>query len=238
MAIEIFLTGASGILGQQLISISNEFDVKFIFYSSMECDITKYYQLKNKISSFKGNLVVHTAAMTNIVEAQKNPIKAIEINTIGTINLIKVCSELNKKLVFISTDHVFDGSEGNYSINSRINPISNYAKSKAAAEIATSMFEENLIIRTSFCGKQFPYDRALIDQWTSKDYVDVIAPIIIEKILNNEKGIVFVGTERKTLYELASRRHPEIEKISIDELQHVCRVGNDYSFKNQGVKND
>ena len=230
MALKIFLTGGSGILGQEVIKISPNYNVNFTSPSSKQCDVTSYYQIKQKLLNFEGDIVMHAAAYTNIRQVQKDPIKAIDINILGTINLVKACKNLNKKLIYISTDHVFDGSKGSYDPSDAIKPISYYAKSKASAELIVGMFDENLVIRTSFCDVEFPHDKALYDQWTSKDYIDVIAPMIMDKILTKETGIVHVGTERKSVYELAMRRHPDIEKISRIQINHVCEIGKDYSF--------
>ena len=104
------------------------------------------------------------------------------MNVLGTLNVLKSCKDLGKKLVFISTDYVFDGEKGNYTIDDPINPLSKYAKTKAAAELLVRTYENSLVIRTSFFGYDFPYEAAFVDQWSSKDYVDIIAPKVMEEI--------------------------------------------------------
>ena len=172
----------------------------------------------DNLRRFKGNTVVHAAALTDVKGIQTVPLQAIEVNVLGTINIIKSCQQLNKKLVFISTDYVFDGNKGNYNVTDPINPISKYAKTKAAAELLVRTIEESLVIRTSFFGYDFPYDKAAVDQWSSKDYVDIIAPLILKVLKKDKTGIVHIGTDRTSTYEKAKRRKPHVEKIFLHEI--------------------
>ena len=129
------------------------------------------------------------------------------------LNVLKSCKDLGKKLVFISTDYVFDGEKGNYTIDDPINPLSKYAKTKAAAELLVRTYENSLVIRTSFFGYEFPYEAAFVDQWSSKDYVDIIAPKVLKEILSDKKGIFHVGNERRSIYDLARVRNKNVLKL-------------------------
>lgn len=205
-------------MGAELIKQSHKFDINFIAPSSKDCDITDEQSVYDNLRRFKGNTVVHAAALTDVKGIQTVPLQAIEVNVLGTINIIKSCQKLDKKLVFISTDYVFDGNKGNYNVTDPINPISKYAKTKAAAELLVRTIEESLVIRTSFFGYDFPYDKAAVDQWSSKDYVDIIAPLILEVLKKGKTGIVHVGTERTTTYEKAARRKPYVERVYLRDI--------------------
>jgi len=215
---KIFLTGGSGTLGVELIKQSHKFGIDFIAPSSKKCDIIDEQSVYKNLVKFKGDVVVHAAASTDVKAIQAAPVKAIYTNVLGTINIIKYCQQFNKKLVFISTDYVFDGKKGNYVPEDSINPLSNYAKTKAAAELIVRTYPNHLIIRTSFFGHTFPYDKAAVDQWSSKDYVDVIAPLILSSLKRNKNGIIHVGTKRTTTYEKAKRRKPDVEKVFLHEI--------------------
>ena len=215
---DIFLTGGSGTLGTELIKKSDDFNIRFVAPTTDMCDITKFDEVIKSIGSFKGKIVLHAAAMTNVKQIESNPMKSIEVNVCGTINIIKACQELNKKLVFVSTDYVFDGEKGNYKTNDPINPISKYAKTKAAAELLVRTVDNSLIIRTSFFGYSFPYDKAAFDQWSTKDYVDIIAPMVLKEAKSNKTGIVHVGTDRSSTFEKASRRKVNVEKVSLGDI--------------------
>tara|TARA_R110000851_G_scaffold108257_2_gene229346 strand:+ start:3902 stop:4594 length:693 start_codon:yes stop_codon:yes gene_type:complete len=216
---KIFLTGGSGTLGTELIKISKAHDVKFIAPASKYCDITNPYQIHNYIkASGDCDTVVHSAAITDVKATENDPSRAWEVNVLGTLNILKSCKDLGKKLVFISTDYVFDGEKGNYTTDDPINPLSKYAKTKAAAELLVRTYENSLVIRTSFFGYEFPYEAAFVDQWSSKDYVDIIAPKVLEEILSDKKGIVHVGNGRRTIYDIASDRSDNVKKIYRKEV--------------------
>ena len=136
----------------------------------------------------------------------------------GTLNLLQVCEQLNIKMVYISTDYVFSGDNGPYKTTDPINPINLYAITKACGELLVKTYKNSLIIRTSFCQKEFPYDKAFIDQYTSRDYVDIIAPKILKCSKSSVTGIVHVGTTRKTVYELAKTRKIDVGSIKRSEV--------------------
>ena len=216
---KIFLTGGSGTLGTELIKISKAHDVEFIAPASKYCDITNPYQIHNFLkASGDCDTVVHSAAITDVKATENDPSLAWDVNVLGTLNVLKSCKDLGKKLVFISTDYVFDGEKGNYTIDDPINPLSKYAKTKAASELLVRTYENSLVIRTSFFGYEFPYEAAFVDQWSSKDYVDIIAPKVLEEILSDKRGVIHVGSGRRTIYEIASDRKESIKKISRKEV--------------------
>lgn len=216
----ILLTGGSGTLGKELRKIGTNYNYAFIAPLSTECDITHYRDVYIAIKNSKCDTVVHAAAATDVPGLENDIIKACEINVIGTINVLKACIKLNKALVYISTDYVFDGTKGLYNITDPINPISVYAKSKAAAELMVGTYANSTIIRTSFFGHEFPHSAAFIDQWSSKDYVDIIAPKIMECIKSKQKGIFHVGSPRRTIYEIAHERSKDIKQISRTTIKH------------------
>ena len=209
---KIFLTGGSGTLGSELIKISKAHEVEFITPASRYCDITNPYQIHNHIKDSGCDTIVHSAAITDVKATENDPSLAWDVNVLGTLNVLKSCKDLGKKLVFISTDYVFDGEKGNYTIDDPINPLSKYAKTKAAAELLVRTYENSLVIRTSFFGYEFPYEAAFVDQWSSKDYVDVIAPKVLKEVLTDRLGIVHVGSERRSIYNIAKERCLKVKK--------------------------
>lgn len=211
---KILLTGGSGTLGSELLRIYDKSEHKIFAPSSEELDIRNLEQIKEKIYQTEPEVIVHSAAYTDVKKAENDLSEIIDINVIGTCNIIKACQECDKKLVFISTDHVFDGEKGYYKTTDLINPITVYAKSKASAEIAVRMYKKSLVIRTSFFKHNFPYEKAFIDQWSSKDYVDIMAPKILKGILSNKLGIMHCFSERKSIYEIAKQRNPNVKKIT------------------------
>ena len=103
-----------------------------------------------------------------------------------------------------------------------VNPVNWYSYTKQLAEnIIKANCKDYLIIRTLFKANPFPYEYAFFDQETYGDYVDVIAPMVATAILCHEKGIIQIGTGKKTIFELARRTRPEIKAISVDDIKDV-----------------
>jgi len=213
----IIFTGGSGVLGTEIQKINKNNNI--VFPTSKQFDILNIEQCDTFITNNKPNIIIHAAAATNVKEIETNYTCALDINVIGTINIIKLCQKYGLKLVYISTDYVFDGERGNYSANDAINPLSKYAKSKAAAELAVRIYDKHLIVRTSFFPNQFPYDKAFVDQWTSKDYIDVMAPKILQACLLDETGIKHVFSTKETIYEKAKKRKNNIMPISRSDIK-------------------
>jgi len=226
---KILLTGGSGTLGKELLKLFKNTEHEVFSPSSSELDIKDFMSCRQWFQIYKPNLVIHAAAYTDVKASEENYIRSINTNIVGTCNIINCCNLHNIKLVYISTDYVFDGKKGNYSINDPINPLSKYAKSKAAGELAARMYPYSLVIRTSFYGHTFPYDKAFVDQWSSKDYIDLLAPKILRACLSNNLGIMHVGTNRRSIYEIAKERKPEVQKISIKNFNFSIPI--DTSFR-------
>lgn len=188
--------------------------------SSKEFDVTNYDQMKKYVASSGCELIIHAAAFTSPPFIDKNPLKALETNIIGTSNVVKLCIEFDIRLIYISTDYVFKGDKGDYKESDPVYPVNKYAWSKLGGECAVRMYDKALIVRTSFGPNIFPYEKAFIDQWTSRESVAVIANMINKLIDKDITGIIHVGGERKTVFEYAKKLNPtrEIGKLSIKDV--------------------
>jgi len=212
-------TGGTGRLGTEVKKIYKGSNM--LFPSSEEFNILNYSECLEFVKNNSITRIIHAAALTDVKESETTPIKAIDINVLGTINIVKICHEQKIKLIFISTDYVFDGKKGNYKSDDPINPLSKYSKSKAAAELVVRMCDNSLVIRTSFFGHNFPYEKAFTDQWTTKDYVDIMAPKILDFCLSDTEGIVHVYSDKDTVFNKAIRRKPTVGRISISSLKEI-----------------
>jgi dTDP-4-dehydrorhamnose reductase len=211
----ILLTGGSGILGTEMRNLKKD----LLYPSSKEMDIEEFSSVNKFFKNNDIQMVIHSAAYTDVALAEKEFEKTIDINIIGTYNILKNCIDRNIKMVYISTDYVFDGNKGSYSVDEPVNPLTKYAKSKTSAELMVRMYDNSLCIRTSFCSKDFPHDKAMIDQWTTKDYVDVMAPKILKECLSDKKGVTHCYSKKRTVYELASMRKPYVAKIQRKDIK-------------------
>ncbi len=187
------ITGGSGRLGTEL-----KKHFKGYYPTHQELDITKISKIPDC------GLIVHLAGYTNVDRAETESLKCFKANVLGTYNLL----QFDKPFVFISTEHV--------------NAERVYFQSKLIGELLVRNLAKNyLIIRTLFKPDPWPFEYAFIDQMTQGDYVGVIAPLIAEKIKkwDGKSEIVYVGTGRKTMYELAKKTKPDVKPNSVNDLQ-------------------
>ena len=213
---KIIFTGGSGLLGSEFRKTLPDMNCP----SSKEFNITDYEQMRQYAQSNGCELVIHAAAFTSPPLIDKDPLKAIEVNIIGTSNVVKLCMEFDMRLIYISTDYVFNGSKGNYKEDDPVYPVNKYAWSKLGGECAVRMYDKSLIVRTSFGPNILPYEKAFVDQWTNRESVSVIAKKISKLIDKNLTGIIHVGGKRKTVFEYAKGldKARDIGKLSINDV--------------------
>jgi dTDP-4-dehydrorhamnose reductase len=211
----IVITGQNGLLSKEL----QKLDSNIRGLSSNDFDITKE-DIKLKLKSLNPDIIIHSAAVTNSHDVNSNPILAIKTNIIGTAFLSEYCLENNKRLVYISTDYVYPGTDGNYKETDPILPYNNYAWTKLGGECSVKLVPNYLIIRTSFGASEFPYPQAWTNQIVSKDYVDIISPMILRVTKSSTIGILNIGTDSKTMFEYASKRNSilPIKKSTINNF--------------------
>jgi dTDP-4-dehydrorhamnose reductase len=208
---KIVVLGGTGLLGKELQKI----DSKLKCYGS-DVNVSDKTTLFNKLNEINPDIILHLAAIKDSIYVDNNPIETIETNIIGTANVSIWCSENNRRLVFVSTDYVYDcDSEKEHIETEGTNPYNLYAQSKLGGECSVSFVKNHCIIRTSFGESKFPYKSAYDNLYVSKDYVDVIAPMIYKVLISDFTGIINVGTEPKTILEYAQRRN------QITAIQHI-----------------
>jgi dTDP-D-glucose 4,6-dehydratase len=209
----VLITGGSGLLGEHLINALGSIPhVEHYAPSSLALDVTSLTSCVRTVREYNPDVVIHAAAVAKYRDVEDNISNAIRTNVVGTCNILHSCMLLdNTRLVYISSDHVFDGKSGLYDTDDKINPLTNYAKTKAAGELSVQTYENSLVI-------------AYIDKWTSQDYVDKIAPMIIDKAIGSTTGTCNVGHERRSFYELAKERNSDIKSGSVIDIIKTSKV--------------
>jgi dTDP-4-dehydrorhamnose reductase len=214
----ILLTGGTGRLGCELKFLLPE----VIAPSRVELDITRPETIEAALRRFAPDVVVHTAAYTDVAGAERERLACWRTNVHGTRAVVQAATQRGVFLVHISTDYVFEGTRGMYMEEDPPGPVCNYyALSKLAAEEVARLAPRHLIIRTSFRPREWPYPVAFADVHTSQDYVDVIAPEIalaIQRHRDIPYSTLHIATERKSVYELARRRRPDVRPGSKREV--------------------
>ena len=148
-----------------------------------------------------------------MVQHEQDINNSINLNIIGTANLVNICSELKIKLIYFSTGYVYPGKKGNYKEHDPLLPWNNYAWSKLGGECAVQMYKNSLILRVNMTEKPFIHKKAFADVKINFLFHEQLAKILIKII--DRKGIINVGGPTKTVYNFAKKYNPKVKKIFI-----------------------
>jgi len=207
------MMGGSGLLGTEIQKLDTTVEAP----TRDELDITDEQAVAEYVRTCRPDVILHAAAVTDNREIETDPQDAIAVNIKGTANIASACLGTRIRLVYLSTDYVYGGERGNYAETDEVLPTNLYAWTKLAGEASVRAVPNHLIVRTSFGSDQFPYPVAFSDKWSSKEYVDVIAPDILMAAASPLTGIVNIGGPRRTIYEYASLRNRDVQKIKRDD---------------------
>ena len=207
---KIIVTGGDGRFARELKKMKTKY--KFIFRNKKELNILSIRSINSNIKKFKPNIVLHLASLSRPMSIHEKMInKSIDLNIIGTANLVKICNNKNIKLIFFSTSYVYPGKKGNYKENDPLLPWNNYGWSKLGAESAVQMYKNSLIIRACMTEKPFVHKYAYSNVKSNFIFHDEFAKKFI-KVLS-KKGIVNIGGETNTIYKFAKKNNKYVKKI-------------------------
>lgn len=149
---KVVVTGAKGQLGSDLVYLLSDKGHKVYGYGREELDITNFDQVHQVISNVTPDVVIHAAAYTKVDLAESEQDQAFLVNAYGTRNVAVASEAVGAKLVYVSTDYVFDGKATTpYNEFASTNPQSVYGKSKLAGEqFVRDLHSKFFIVRTSW----------------------------------------------------------------------------------------
>ena len=212
---KIIVTGGAGRFASVL--KKSKLNLNFLFPNKKQLNILKMSSINKYIQSNNAKYLIHNAALSRPMKIHDKQIsKSIDTNIIGTSNIVKVCSELNVKLIYFSTGYVYEGKRGNYSEDDSVKPFNNYAWSKLGGECAVQMYKNSLILRIIMCERPFMHKEAFYDVSTNFIYHDEVAKMI-PKIIDL-KGVLNVGGKIQSVYNFAKKTNKNIIKISGKKL--------------------
>jgi len=217
---KVLFTGGTGLLGRHIKPLIP----RALFPEHFKFDITNPSNMAAYLDGKIVSTILHAAAFTSPPKINENPKVALDINIIGTANLVRVCMERNIRLLYVSTDYVFKGDKGMYKEDDPVFPVNKYAWSKLAGECAVHMYDNSLIIRTSFGDTVFPYEKAFVDQWTSRLRADVLAKKLVKLLESDLTGTIHVGGQRQTVMDYAKSVSPAkaIGSLSLKDVTFVA----------------
>lgn len=218
----ILLTGGSGTLGTELRK-----HIECYASPKEKMDITKPMLIENEwlitnpnfwIMNPIPSLIIHCAAFTDLVRAEKERQLCYDTNVLGTRNL----ASLGIPMLYISTEYVFDGTKGDYSEDDYPNPQNFYALTKLLGEYE-SRRTRSVVVRCLFKPRPFKHEFACVDQYTTGMYVDEMAKEIAlaVKVFNSLPPTIHIGASKKSTFELARESRPDVKPCLVEDIKTV-----------------
>lgn len=224
MRVTVF--GASGLLGQELVRALEHEDLTAV--SSKDADLRDAVRISQVVRDSRPDWIILAAAYTDVDGCESNRDLAFAVNCDGVVHVAQVARENGSRLMFLSTDYVFDGTKGSaYETGDSRNPINVYGETKARAEERLlQIVPEVCIVRTSWLfghgGKCFPATilrlasirpeiSVVNDQRGSPTFAHDLASVLIELCRKGVRGIVHATNAGEcTWYDFAA----EIVRLS------------------------
>lgn len=201
---KVLITGTSGQLGYDIQEELKNEPVELLCPTSLEMDITSRDLVLKTIREFKPDVIYHCAAYTAVDKAEEDKGTCYSVNVDGTKNIVDGAKEVGAKVVYISTDYVFDGTkDGIYTEEDAPNAINYYGYTKYLGEQAVREMDDYLIVRISWVfginGKNFVKTMLRLaeskeeisvvsDQVGSPTYTKDLARLLIRMVSENKKG--------------------------------------------------
>ena len=209
---KVLVTGANGQLGYDVVKELQKQNIECFGAKRKDFDIVDFEATKNFIINYSPDAVIHCAAYTAVDKAEDEKEQCYLVNSDATKNIARICKKINAKMLYISTDYVFDGTkEGFYEVDDLPNPISVYGKSKLLGEQAVQkLLEKYFIVRISWVfgehgnnfvktmlklGKERKEINVVSDQYGSPTYTADLAPLLVEMIKTDCYGIYHATNE-------------------------------------------
>ncbi len=212
---KIIFTGGNGRFAKEFKKINHKY--KIFYPNKKELNIVKFNTIKKYFKKIKPDYLIHCAALSRPMKIhEKNILKSIDVNIIGTSNIVKVCKIFKTKLIYFSTNYVYPGTKGNYKELDPVLPINKYAISKLGGECAVQMYKKSLILRICMTEKPFVHKKAFNDVEMNFIFHEELAKNLIKLI--NQLGIINVGGKKQTVIKFAKKFNKKIKPISAKKV--------------------
>ena len=192
----IIVTGGKGRFAK-ILKKKSTLNLKFL--DKKKLNILDTDSIEKNIIKFKPKILLHCAALSRPMEMHYTNIsKSIDLNIIGTANVVKICQKHNIKLIFFSTGYVYEGKKGNYKESDPVKPFNNYGLAKLAGECAVQMYKNTLILRITMTEKPFAYKLGYTNLFSNymfhEDLVKILPKII------DQYGIINIGGKIRSVF--------------------------------------
>ena len=209
----ILVTGGNGRFAKILKKENKQLNLKFL--NKKDLNILNQNSIEKCFAKLKPKIVFHCAGLSRPMKIHEvNISKSIDLNIIGTANMVKACEKYNVKIVYFSTGYVYEGKKGNYSEKDPVKPFNNYGLSKLGGESSVLMYKNSLVLRITMMEKPFPYKKAytnLISNFMYHEDLVKILPYVI-----NKKGIINIGGTKQSIYNFVKKSNQSIKKDKLN----------------------
>jgi dTDP-4-dehydrorhamnose reductase len=209
---KVLVTGANGQLGFDVIKRLDSEGIDYLGTNRESLDISNKEQVKRVIIDYNPDIVIHCAAYTAVDKAEDVKDLCYSVNVLGTKFVTEACKEINAKMVYISTDYVFDGEGGEpFEVTDKPNPINYYGQTKYEGEVEVQKsLDKYFVVRISWVfgsngnnfvktmlrlGKERDEISVVADQVGSPTYTSDLAKLLVEMIQTDKYGIYHVTNE-------------------------------------------
>lgn len=225
----VLVTGADGQLGYDVIKRLEQSNIEYFGTDLDTLDITNKDQVKRVIRDYNPDVVIHCAAYTAVDKAEDEKELCYAVNVLGTKYIAEACKEIDAKMVYISTDYVFDG-EGDqpFEVTDEPNPINYYGQTKYEGELEVQdKLDKYFIVRISWVfgsngnnfvktmlrlGRELDEISVVGDQIGSPTYTYDLAKLLVEMIQTGKYGIYHATNEGEcSWYEFACEIFKQME---------------------------
>tara|TARA_B100001063_G_C16624586_1_gene482494 strand:+ start:204 stop:902 length:699 start_codon:yes stop_codon:yes gene_type:complete len=207
---KILITGGKSRFAAELKKTKTKFNL--IFCDKKKLNICLAKSIEKKLIKHKPDYVLHLAGFSRPMKTHEtNIVKSIDLNIIGTSNVVKECSKRKIKLIYLSTNYLYPGIKGNYKETDSLMPWNNYGWSKLGGESAVQMYKNSLILRCALTEFPFKHKNAFSDVRSNFIYHKDFIPILFKMI--SKKGVFNIGEKTETIFNFVKRENKKIKKI-------------------------
>lgn len=209
---KVLVTGSNGQLGYDVVQELQKRNIDCYGATRQDFDFTDFNAAESFIVNYLPDVVIHCGAYTAVDKAEDEPEQCFLVNATGTENIAKICKAINAKMIYISTDYVFDGEKDTpYEVDDKPNPINVYGKSKLAGEQSVQrLLEKYFIVRISWVfgehgnnfvkvmlrlGKERKEISVVADQVGSPTYTKALAVLLCDMVQTDKYGIYHATNE-------------------------------------------
>ncbi len=209
---KVLVTGATGMLGRAVMQVLRAQQMDCLGVSCADMDLTDETAIRSRVEAFRPDAIVHCAAYTAVDAAEQDVRRCMAVNSLGTMHLARAARRVGAKLMYISTDYVFDGrSDVPFEATDRPCPLNVYGLSKLQGEEAVrGVMTRYFILRTSWLfgagGRNFvrtmlrlsrerSFVRVVDDQLGAPTYTADLARLIAKMIVTDRYGIYHATNE-------------------------------------------